>query len=63
MELMRDAGARKVVTTADRPETIEWYRRNFDYRIVGKVENQHQFGLPGIDHWTTLEAELRQPAP
>jgi ribosomal-protein-alanine N-acetyltransferase len=59
MELMRDAGATRVVTNADRPETIEWYRRHFGYRVVGEVEKLHEFGLPDVDRWTTLEAPLR----
>lgn len=59
MELMRDAGATRVVTNADRPETIEWYRRHFGYRVVGEVAKLHEFGLPEVDRWTTLEAPLR----
>jgi 3-keto-5-aminohexanoate cleavage enzyme len=58
MELMRDAGATRVVTNADRPETIEWYRRHFGYRVVGEVRKLHEFGLPDVDRWTTLEAPL-----
>lgn len=62
MELMRDAGATKVVTNADRPETIDWYRRHFGYRVVGEVEKLHEFGLPDVDRWTTLEASLERGA-
>jgi len=58
MDLMRDAGARRVVTNADRPETIDWYRRHFGYRIVGEVPKVHEFGLREVDRWTTLEASL-----
>ena len=58
MGLMRDAGATKVVTNADRPETIEWYARHFGYRQVGEVAKLHEFGHPEVDHWTTLEAPL-----
>jgi len=58
MDLMRDAGATRVITTADRPETIAWYERHFGYRRVGEVEKIHEFGLPDVDHWTTLEAPL-----
>jgi uncharacterized protein (DUF849 family)/ribosomal protein S18 acetylase RimI-like enzyme len=58
MELMRDAGATRVITNADRPETIAWYERHFGYRRVGEVEKVHEFGLPDVDTWTTLEAPL-----
>jgi ribosomal-protein-alanine N-acetyltransferase len=58
MELMRDAGATRVRTNADRPETIAWYKRHFGYREVGEVRKLHEFGLPDVDRWTTLEAAL-----
>ena len=58
MDLMRDAGATRVITNADRPETIAWYQRHFGYRRVGEVEKIHEFGLPDVDRWTTLEAPL-----
>ena len=58
MELMRDAGAKRVVTNADRPETIAWYERHFGYRRVGSVAKVREFGLPDVDCWTTLEASL-----
>lgn len=59
MELMRDAGATRVITNADRPETIAWYERHFGYRKVGELAKLHEFGLPDVDRWTTLEADLR----
>jgi len=59
MDLLREAGAARVVTNADRPETIAWYKRHFGYREVGRVRKLHEFGLPDVDHWTTLEAPLR----
>jgi 3-keto-5-aminohexanoate cleavage enzyme len=58
MDLMRDAGATRVITNADRPETIAWYERHFGYRRVGEVAKLHEFGLPDVDRWTTLEAPL-----
>jgi GNAT superfamily N-acetyltransferase len=63
MRLMREAGARRVVTNADLPETIRWYRRRFGYRVVGTVPKQHEFGSPEIDRWTTLEAPLGERRP
>ena len=58
MRLMREAGATRVTTNADRPATIAWYERNFGYRKVGEVPKLCEFGLPDVDHWTTLEARL-----
>ena len=58
MSLMRDAGATKVVTNADRPETIAWYERHFGYVRVGELPKLHEFGDPDVKHWTTLEASL-----
>jgi hypothetical protein len=58
MEKMREAGAKRVITNADRPETIAWYKRHFGYREVGETPKLHEFGLPDVDHWTTLEADL-----
>ena len=58
MRLMREGGATRVITNADRPETIEWYKRHFGYREVGEVAKLHEFGLPDVDSWTTLEADL-----
>lgn len=58
MGLMRDAGATRVITNADRPETIAWYERHFGYRRVGEVAKLHEFGHPDVDRWTTLEAPL-----
>jgi ribosomal-protein-alanine N-acetyltransferase len=58
MGLMRDSGATRVITNADRPETIAWYERHFGYRRVGEVAKVHEFGRPDVDRWTTLEAPL-----
>jgi 3-keto-5-aminohexanoate cleavage enzyme len=58
MEAMRAAGARRVRTNADRPETIAWYKRHFGYREVGILAKEDEFGHPGIDRWVTLEADL-----
>ena len=59
MRLMRRAGARRVITNADRPETIAWYERHFGYRRVGEQPKASEFGLRNVERWTTLEAELR----
>ncbi len=58
MARMRDEGATRVVTNADRPETIAWYERHFGYRRVGEVPKLLEFGHPEVNRWTTLEAPL-----
>jgi ribosomal-protein-alanine N-acetyltransferase len=58
MREMLEAGCRIVITNADLPDTIEWYKRKFGYREVGTVPKLHEFGDPGVDHWTTLECDL-----
>lgn len=58
MEAMAAAGARRVITNADRPATISWYCRHFGYRKIGTLAKTDSFGDPAIDHWTTLEAPL-----
>lgn len=63
MALMRADGALRVITNADRPETIAWYERNFGYRKIGELAKEHEFGLPDVDRWTTLEAPLTARTP
>jgi N-acetylglutamate synthase-like GNAT family acetyltransferase len=58
MDAMRALGCTSVVTNADRPPTIEWYKRKFGYREVGTLAKLHEFGDPAVDRWTTLEAPL-----
>lgn len=62
MDAMRALGCTSVVTNADRPATIEWYKRKFGYREVGTLAKLHEFGDPDVDHWTTLEAPLSASA-
>lgn len=59
MVAMISLGCEKVVTNADRPETISWYRKHFGYRPIGTLKKEHSFGLPEVDYWTTLESDLR----
>jgi ribosomal-protein-alanine N-acetyltransferase len=47
-----------VITNADLPETIAWYRRKFGYRQVGTLPKLHEFGDPSVAEWTTLECDL-----
>ena len=58
LEAMYKAGVKRVVTNADRPETIVWYKKHFGYREVGRVQKLCPFGLTDVDHWTTLEMDL-----
>lgn len=57
---MLERGCDSVVTNADLPATIDWYRRKFGYEKVGTLEKKHEFGDPDVDRWTTLEADLRR---
>jgi hypothetical protein len=58
MDAMRAAGKRRVRTNADRATTIAWYKRHFGYEEVGALAKLAEFGDPGVDSWTTLEADL-----
>jgi len=58
LKKMHELGAKKVITNADRPETIEWYKKHFGYYEVGKLKKLHSFGRNDIDEWTTIEMNL-----
>ena len=58
MQILRSLGCKKVITNADRPETIAWYKRHFGYREIGKLAKLHAFGREDIHEWTTLQADL-----
>lgn len=55
---MKSLGCEKVITNADRPETIAWYKKHFHYRQCGTLTKKHSFGIPEINEWTTLECDL-----
>ena len=55
---MHARGAKKVITNADRPATIKWYKKNYGYYEIGKLEKIASFGDDSIEHWTTLEMDL-----
>jgi len=57
---MARLGVEKVTTNADRPATIQWYRRFFGYREIGSLKKLHSFGDPNIDRWTTLQMDLQE---
>ncbi|MBN1363219.1 MAG: GNAT family N-acetyltransferase [Syntrophaceae bacterium] len=58
MQILRSLGCSKIITNADRPETIAWYKQHFGYREIGKLLKIHSFGLNDVSEWTTLEADL-----
>ena len=58
MQILRGLGCVKIITNADRPETISWYKQHFGYREIGKLPKIHSFGLNDVAEWTTLEADL-----
>ncbi|MFC1708226.1 GNAT family N-acetyltransferase [Planctomycetota bacterium] len=59
LEAMHRLGVATVVTNADRPATIAWYKRRFGYREIGTLKKVCSFGDPSVDRWTTLELDLR----
>lgn len=55
---MEKLGAKLIITNADRAETIDWYKRHFGYREIGKLRKLHDFGDSKSSHWTTLEMDV-----
>lgn len=58
MEEMAGLGIRTLITNSDLPASIDWYKRHFGYREVGRLKKEHTFGSPDIDYWTTLQVDL-----
>lgn len=58
MEDMFDKGIKILTTNADIPEVIQWYKKNFGYREIGKLTKKYEFGDPNINQWTTLQVDL-----
>src|SRR4030042_124613 len=58
LKAMFRLGVKKVITNADRPETIKWYKKHFGYHEVGTLKKVSSFGDDKISHWTTLEMDL-----
>ena len=58
MNELLNKNIRYLITNADRPETIAWYKKHFGYQEIGKLAKEHEFGRPDIDHWTTLRTDL-----
>lgn len=55
---MAKQGVKTVITNADLPKTVGWYKKHFGYREIGTLKKVHEFGDPGIDSWTTLEMDI-----
>ncbi len=58
MAVLFEKGIKTLTTNADIPETIQWYKKHFGYKEVGKLKKIHEFGHPDIDEWTTLQTNL-----
>ena len=58
LDAMYAAGVKSVLTNADRPETILWYKKHYGYRQIGVLKKICDFSLSDVDHWSTLEMDL-----
>lgn len=58
MKILFDMGCKTILTNADRPETILWYKKHFGYKEVGKLKKISSFGLDDVDHWTTIRSDM-----
>lgn len=58
MAALSEMGIRVLITNADIPETIAWYKKHFGYREIGRLKKVHAFGRADIDEWTTLLTDL-----
>ena len=60
MRALCEQGIKTLITNADIPETIEWYKKHFGYKEIGKLKKIHEFGRPDIDEWITLQTDLSE---
>ena len=60
LDSMYNAGIKMVLTNADRPATILWYKKHYGYRQIGTLKKICDFGLSDVDHWVTLEMNLER---
>ena len=51
-------GIKTLITNADIPETIAWYKKHFGYIEIGTLKKVHEFGRTDVDEWTTLKTDL-----
>lgn len=59
LEAMHRLGVKTVITNTDRPATIKWLKESYGFRETGILKKLMSFGDSYIDHWTTLELDLR----
>lgn len=57
VDAMRQLGATQIITNADRPDSIAWYKKQ-GYQEIGKLKKLHSFGLDTVEEWTTLKLKL-----
>lgn len=57
IDRMKSLGAIEVITNADRPKSISWYKKQ-GYQEVGSLLKLHSFGWDGADRWTTLMLKI-----
>lgn len=60
LKAMYEKGVRQVITNADRPSTIKWYKKNYGYHEIGRIKKNSSFGDDSIDFWTTIEMNLEK---
>ena len=53
-----ECGCSYMITNADRPVAINWYKKRFGFKEIGKLKKLHDFGLSSVDEWTTLKIDL-----
>jgi uncharacterized protein (DUF849 family)/N-acetylglutamate synthase-like GNAT family acetyltransferase len=58
LKKMYEKGVKTVLTNADHPSTIVWYKKHFHYKEIGNLKKLISFGLRDVDYWTTLELNL-----
>jgi len=58
MQEMFDKGIKTLTTNSDIPATIGWYKKHFGYKKTGELNKIHEFGVPNIHKWTTLQVNL-----
>jgi len=58
LEAMAAQGVRSVMTNADRPDTILWYKKHYGYHHAGTLKKLCDFSLSDVGYWTTLDMDL-----
>ena len=58
LKKMYDLGMKTVITNADRPEIIVWYKKHYNCYEIGKMDKVSSHGLDDVSFWTTLEMDL-----